>query len=227
MEETTNIEFGKSTAEVRNLLGTPKKESTHQDMNVLWYESINPLAAQLYYFRDDRLVLKTFPEAKDVTLQTYFQRYGNPDLSAQYYPADYAAKDRWNTTLHLWPSQGVDVVTYGNTLNSPVFLVRQYAPTELVEYLSGLGSEFRDNQPVSLFASPTVVTQEVERVEVASDLSTADSARLLVVVGFWPLVLAGIGLIVAIIAWFLWRRRRIQRRGQTPTTPAASPTPVV
>lgn len=229
--KSTEVAINSTLSEIFAKLGQPKKESEYYGYKILWYDSLNPFKADIFYLQNDELVLRSYPADDKITLSQYIDQSGRPEISVSYYSGEFLKKDSFETTLHLWPNRGFDVVSYGAGSESVVFLIRTYRPMTIEEYFSGVGSEFARNQVVTLLLDqqPEAETKQLQRLEVIPELTASQSSALFWELGLGRLVLTwvAIGLIVLLVltgaSVFLFRRFRRKLNNEPLSPPPSSP----
>lgn len=235
---TMEINLGSSGSVIKAKLGEPKKISTYNGYDLFWYGSTAPLKADIFYLQNDQLVLKTHPAEEQAILSFYLSKYGIPEKSVSYYNGKFLEKDSFETTLHLWPSAGVDVASYGVGPSSKVFLIRTYSPTNLEKYFQELGQEFAGNNVVAFKPNQqsTENLKKIEKLEVVSELTSSQSSALFWKLGmgnllaFWVTVGVLASLLLGCIAFFFFRRFKRNRRASDqsfPTTPPTNQSPLI
>lgn len=229
--KSTVVNMGSSLTVVIAKLGQPKKESEYNGYKILWYDSLSPFKADIFYIKNDNLVLRSYPEGDDSTLSIYIDKFGIPERSIAYYSGEYLKNDSFETTLHTWPSRGIDVVSYGVGLESRVFLTRNYQPTSVDQYFSDLGQEFANNQVARQIVQQQteVESLKLEKLEVAPTLTASQSSAL-----FWKLglgqtlvlwVLTGIVVLLALsgVVFFIFKKVRKNRQTSVQSLPISLP----
>lgn len=227
--KSIDIKMGASISEILTKFGQPKKESEYNGYKVFWYDSFVPHKADILFLQNDQLVLRTYPADENEVLSNYIDKYGMPEKSVKYYSGKFLEKDSFETTMHFWPSQGMDVVSYGVGPSSEVFLLRIHESMAPEEYFKGIGSEFANNQVVSLQLDQTINSnyKKLEKIEVVSDFTASQSSALFWKLGLgqtlimWIIISLAALLFLGSIVFFLFRRFKRNRRtlGQSLPTP--------
>lgn len=139
--------------EAISLLGEPLQQTDEQELHVLWYSSPIPGQGDYLYFKNDQLVKFTLNTEKEyLGLNTYVEKYGIPERSTYIY--DDTLQDSLTYRQHIWFSQGIAVLTTGESTDSLVVREEYFASQKQEEYLQGIGKELADKKEISLFASP-------------------------------------------------------------------------
>ena len=125
------------------------------DYTLLQFNSKSPTQAHFLYIKDGILIQKSTSTYtnQDITLADYISKYGNPKNSIKEVP-DYI-HDSFSQTRHIWPQQGLAVISNGADTNAQVFRVFEFQPTSSEEYFDTLGVGIASNSAITLQPTPT------------------------------------------------------------------------
>lgn len=154
VDNISTLSLNTSYQEVLSRLGEPLKETEGNNLVVLRYNSNADSYAHYLYFQNNILVQKSISFVEESqTLQTYIDQFGAPEISL----LRFEKPDINSSTVHVWSSRGITVITAGSNPAARVLRVQEYRTTTLSEYLETWGKIFKNHQKVKL----TTTTQQV------------------------------------------------------------------
>ena len=199
-----NILLGDTQEQIDGELGTPLMRTDKNDVEIFWYTSKSPVIADFVYLRAGEVAMKSLSVfSQDVPIQQYIDQFGPPAHSVRKYPPQF--RDPTRETIHVWPDQGIAIISLGNSLGSKVIREQQFLPTNLETYLSTWWSDLvtSKNEVVAVtgilsettaaLPAPTPLPNQI------SNFILDHAVQLLVVTVF---------LLVLMLGVFFWKRRR-------------------
>ncbi len=228
--DLNSIEIGQSSDALIAQLGAPLKITTRDNLQVLWYNSVDPLDADFIYTLNNQIVMKAISVRKTKNqLEDYIGRYGLPEVDQKKFKD--SIEDPFLFTMHIWFNKGVMTQTSGEKLSSSVMRVFQFTPmAQNVFYqtvapdLFGNSLVKIDEEPINRALAAVIAEQENAKTQTQaqvsatpSELPISDEAPLIDII--LPIAIAVVGILALLaLVYALSRSNKA-----TPTPPLTPP----
>lgn len=225
-----SVDVGQSSDALIAQLGAPLKITTRDNLQVLWYNSVDPLDADFIYTLNNQVVMKAISVRKTKNqLEDYIGRYGLPEVDQKKFKD--SIEDPFLFTMHIWFNKGVMTQTSGEKLSSSVMRVFQFTPmAQNVFYqtvapdLFGNSLVKIDEEPINRALAAVIAEQENEKTQTQaqvsatpSELPISDEAPLIDII--LPIAIAVVGILALLaLVYALSRSNKA-----TPTPPQTPP----
>ncbi|MFC1626819.1 hypothetical protein ACFL1P_01290 [Patescibacteria group bacterium] len=204
--QESGVSLGMGKHELLESLGEPKKETLEDGYTVLWYDSIAPSFGTFYFIDNTGKTVFISLNKKDenILLKTYIDQYDNPELSIKRYSDDLA--DSLRQHVHIWPDQGMVVITGGPVLDSPVLREMQFDPVSLDEYFDTWGKDFEGNTEVAIQSNVAVRDSRLDREErMEKEEDDQTSLRIEIIIGVIVIISLVFVMVVGLFVKKKWK----------------------
>jgi hypothetical protein len=194
--------------QVLSTAGQPLKESTEGNFKVLWYTSSVPGKSDNFYFVNNNLYAKAWRVDGDVLLQKYLDEFGQPTATYFLYEGVASGSDSLIQTMHVWPEQGLSILTLGKSPASQVIRQYELPSTSLEEYLSQWQVKNVEQKTATIAAATSPVPVEQAKLISATELDSQPGLLRSFAQWQWPLLgLVVIAIFLSVVLFFLRKKQ--------------------